>query len=70
MCIRDRGYAAWWFIQPCIQSGCSAVFSKTDVITKMKFPVSVLPATVCAKEFFNHGCMLVITFIDVYKRQI
>lgn len=59
------GYAAWWFIQPCIQSGCSAVFSKTDVITKMKFPVSVLPATVCAKEFFNHGCMLVITFITL-----
>ena len=31
----------------------------------MKFPVSVLPATVCAKEFFNHGCMLVITFITL-----
>ena len=28
------GYAAWWFIQPCIQSGCSAIFSKTGVITK------------------------------------
>ena len=28
------GYAAWWFIQPCIQSGCSAIFSKTSVITK------------------------------------
>lgn len=56
------GYAAWWFIQPCIQNGCNAVFSKTNVITKMKFPVSVLPATICAKEFFNHCCMLLITF--------
>ncbi len=28
----------------------------------MKFPVSVLPATVCAKELFNHVCMLAITF--------
>ena len=45
------GYAAWWFIQPCIQNGCSAIFSKTNVITKMKFPVSVLPATICVKEF-------------------
>ena len=43
------GYAAWWFIQPCIQSGCNAVFSKTNVITKMKFPVSVLPATICER---------------------
>lgn len=59
------GYAAWWFIQPCIQSGCSAVFSKTSVITKMKFPVSVLPATICAKEFFNHLCMLVIAFVTL-----
>lgn len=59
------GYAAWWFIQPCIQSGCSAIFSKTSVITKMKFPVSVLPATICAKEFFNHGCMLIISFVTL-----
>lgn len=60
------GYAAWWFIQPCIQNGCSAVFSKTNVITKMKFPVSVLPATICAKEFFNHLCMLIIAFITLF----
>lgn len=57
------GYSAWWFIQPCIQGGCNAIFSKTNVITKMKFPVSILPATICAKEFFNHGCMLVVTLI-------
>ena len=59
------GYAAWWFIQPCIQNGCSAIFSKTNVITKMKFPVSVLPATICVKEFFNHFCMLIITFVTL-----
>lgn len=60
------GYAAWWFVQPCIQNGCSAIFSKTNIITKMKFPVSVLPATVCAKEFFNHGCMMLITFVTLF----
>ena len=60
MCIRDR-----WCIAPCITSGCSAIFSKKNVITKMKFPISVLPATVCAKEFFNHLCMLAITIFMV-----
>ena len=40
------GFAVWWYIRPCITDGCSAVFAKTNVITKMKFPVSVLPATV------------------------
>ena len=49
------GFAAWWYISPCITHGCSAVFSKKNVITKMKFPISVLPATVCVKEFFNHS---------------
>lgn len=60
------GYSAWWFIQPCIQNGCNAVFSKTNVITKMKFPVSVLPATICAKEFFNHLCMLLIAIVTLF----
>lgn len=59
------GYSIWWFLQPCISSGCTSIFSKTNVITKMKFPVSILPATICAKEFFNHCCMLVITFVVV-----
>ena len=31
----------------------------------MKFPVSVLPATICVKEFFNHFCMLIITFVTL-----
>lgn len=59
------GYAAWWFLQPSIQNGCNAVFSKTNVITKMKFPVSILPATICVKEFFNHLCMLAIAFVTL-----
>ena len=59
------GYGAWRFIQPCLQSGCSAIFNKIDVITKMKFPVSVLPATVCAKEMFNHFCMMLIVFVTL-----
>lgn len=60
------GYSAWWFVKPCIERGCNSIFSKTNVITKMKFPVSVLPATICVKEFFNHCCMLVIAFITLF----
>jgi hypothetical protein len=56
-------FSVWWYIRPCIVDGCSAVFSKTNVITRMKFPVSVLPATVCLKELFNHFVMLIITFV-------
>ena len=51
------GMVVWFFISPCITNGCNAVFSKVNVITKMKFPVSILPATVVMKELFNHFCL-------------
>ena len=57
------GFSAWWFIRPSIVRGCSAVHSKKNVITRMKFPVIILPATVICKEFFNHLCMMAITIV-------
>lgn len=60
------GMVVWFFISPCITQGANAIFSKVNVITKMKFPVSVLPATVILKELFNHLCimaLLVVFFI-------
>lgn len=54
------GMVVWTFISPCITNGCNAVYAKREVITKMKFPVSILPATVVLKELFNHFCLLVI----------
>ena len=60
------GMVVWFFISPCITNGCNAIFSKVNVITKMKFPVSILPATVVLKELFNHVtlmCVILIIFI-------
>ena len=57
------GIVAWFFISPCITNGCNAIFAKKDIITKMKFPVSILPATVVLKELFNHLCLLLIIMI-------
>ena len=57
------GMVVWFFISPCITNGCNAIFSKTNIITKMKFPVSVLPATVVLKELFNHLCLMLILLV-------
>lgn len=57
------GMVVWFFINPCITQGCNAIFSKTNVITKMKFPVSILPATVVLKELFNHLIIMSILFV-------
>ncbi len=54
------GMVCWFFISPCITDGCNAVFSKINIITKMKFPVSVLPATVVFSKLFDHFCLMII----------
>ena len=54
------GMVVWFFISPCITNGCNAVFKKINIITRMKFPVSILPATVVFEELFNHLCLMVI----------
>lgn len=59
------GMGVWFFMSPCITQGCNAVFSKSGVISKMKFPVSILPATVIMQELFNHLCFMVIVLMIV-----
>jgi len=57
------GMLAWLFLSPCITGGCRAVFNKLYVITKMKFPVSILPLTVVLKQFFYTLFFFVIVVI-------
>lgn len=52
------GMVVWLFISPCITGGCSAIYRKVDVITKMKFPISILPLTVVLEKLFNHFCVM------------
>lgn len=57
------GLVVWFFISPCITVGTNSIHKKNQVITKMKFPVSILPTTVVMKETFDHVCMLVIVYV-------
>lgn len=50
------GMTVWFFVSPCITQGVNCIYSKRNIITKMKFPVSILPATIVFKELFNHFC--------------
>lgn len=63
LCWLLGGIVVWFYISPCITNGCNAIYAKRDIITKMKFPVSILPATVILKELFNHVCLMVILVI-------
>ena len=57
------GMIVWFLISPCITDGCNAIYKKTEVITKMKFPVSILPMTVVLKKVFDNACLMVILVI-------
>jgi teichoic acid transport system permease protein len=60
------GMVIWFYVSPCITDGCNAIYRKNDVITKMKFPVSILPMTIILNKLFDHCClMLVLTFLFV-----
>ena len=57
------GMIVWFFVSACITHGCNAIFNKTRIIKKMKFPVSILPTTVVFQQAFNHVCILAIAII-------
>lgn len=57
------GMVVWFYINPCITDGCNSIYSKVDVITKMKFPVSILPLSLVFKKLFNHLCVLCVSVI-------
>ncbi len=57
------GMVIWFYVSPCITDGCNAIYRKNDVITKMKFPVSILPMTVILNKLFDHCCLMIVLTI-------
>lgn len=57
------GLVAWFFLSAAIKQGAVSIHRKSNVITKMKFPVSILPTTEVIKELFNHIITLVLVYI-------
>lgn len=54
------GIVVWFYINPCITDGANAIFKQSNVISRMKFPVSILPMTVVVGKLFDHLCLFVI----------
>lgn len=53
------GIIPWFFISPSIIQGSNSVYQKVSLVSKMKFPVSVLPSIVIVGNFFSFIIMLV-----------
>lgn len=59
------GLTPWFFLSASIREGTSSIHKKVNIITKMKFPISILPTTAIVKELFNHLIMITVTFIFI-----
>ncbi|MEC0494186.1 ABC transporter permease [Bacillus glycinifermentans] len=56
------GIIPWFFISPTILDGSNSVYKRINLVSKMNFPISSLPAVVIASNLFSY---LAMTFIYV-----
>lgn len=57
------GLVPWLFISPTVIQGSNSVYSKINVVSKMKFPVSILPSITIVVNSFSFIVMLGILII-------
>lgn len=60
------GLVPWFFINNGIVKGANAIYAKTSLITKMKFPVAAIPISKVLQEFLDFMMMLVITLTILF----
>lgn len=57
------GIVPWLFISPTVTQGANSIHSKVSLVSKMKFPVSVLPSIKIVGNSFSFIPMLIISFL-------
>ncbi|MFK9093518.1 ABC transporter permease [Bacillus salipaludis] len=57
------GLIPWLFINPAVIQGCNSVYAKVNLVSKMKFPTSVLPGVSIINHFRNFLIMLVVLLV-------
>lgn len=60
------GLVPWFFISPSIIQGSNSIYSKVNLVSKMKFPVSILPTIAIVTNTFNFIIMFVVLIIIAY----
>ncbi|GHH97445.1 ABC transporter permease [Neobacillus kokaensis] len=57
------GLIPWFFIGPAILQGSNSIYSRVSLVSKMKFPVSILPTTSIVTNSFNFLSMMLILVV-------
>lgn len=57
------GLIPWFFINSSIIQGANSISAKQGIITKMRFPISIIPLSTILVQFYNHLVMLLMLII-------
>ena len=60
------GIIAWFFINQSILGGSNSIYQKVAMVSKMKFPVSVLPSINLMNNLVSYGWMMLILLIAMF----
>ncbi len=75
----ESGFLPWFFMQEMITGGAGCIRKYAQLVTKMKFPVSIIPTYVNISHLLTHFILLALTIIlfmcfgympDIYYLQI
>jgi teichoic acid transport system permease protein len=64
------GLIPWFFISSSISKGSNSIYSKVNLASKMKFPVSVLPTITIMKNAYNFFILYMVVYLIVYVNGI
>ncbi len=64
------GLIPWFFITPSIIQGSNSIYAKVNLVSKMKFPVSVLPTVSIVSNSFNFLVMIIIMGIFLFVNKV
>lgn len=64
------GLIPWFFINSSVTEGSNSVFEKINLVSKMKFPISVLPTITIIKNMYNFFFMSIFLIIILFIYRI
>lgn len=57
------GFVPWFYMSDCLSGGSTCILRQKYLVTKLKFPMTVIPTFYNLSEFYVHGVLLVLTII-------
>lgn len=64
------GIIPWFFISGIIVSGANSIYANLSLVSRVKFPMSILPSITIFKAMYSYGTMLVILLFFLFANHI